>query len=102
MARLSPLVLRVLGHNPGSFSLQGTNMYLVGSGASRLLVDAGQGKKEDLPTLLQAMSDDGAERISDVLITHYHHDHTEGIAGPDTCAEVNRDRACQSTGADLS
>eukprot|EP00966_Prymnesium_polylepis_P248907 5754887-Prymnesium_polylepis.1 len=69
VAALSPLVLRVLGHNPGPFSLQGTNMYLVGRGASRILIDAGEDKKEDLPTLLQAMSDHGAERVSDVIIT---------------------------------
>lgn len=79
VVKLSPMVLRILGHNPGSFSLQGTNMYVVGKGASRILIDAGEGKKEDLPTLLNALRDDGAERLSDVLITHYHHDHTEGI-----------------------
>ena len=79
VAKLSPRVLRVLGHNPGSFSLQGTNMYIVGQGASRILIDAGQGKADDLPALLRAMANDGAERLSDVLITHYHHDHTEGI-----------------------
>ena len=81
VAKLSPLVLRVLGHNPGSFQLQGANMYIVGSGASRLLIDAGQGMKEDLPALLKAMADDGAERISDVVSTHFHHDHTEGLKG---------------------
>lgn len=79
VTRLSSRVIRVLGHNPGSFSLQGTNMYLVGAGASRVLIDAGQSKPEDLPTLLRALRDDGGDRVSDVLITHYHHDHTEGI-----------------------
>ena len=79
VTKLSPLVLRVLGHNPGSFQLQGTNLYLVGNGPSRILIDTGEGKKEDLPLLLQAMEDDGCVELSDVLITHYHHDHTEGI-----------------------
>lgn len=81
VVKLSPLVLRVLGHNPGSFSLQGSNLYVVGSGRSRILVDAGEGMEEDLPTVLKAMAADGADRLSDVLITHYHRDHTEGIKG---------------------
>ena len=54
-------------------------MYLVGTSASRILIDAGEGKADDLPVLLSAMAEDGAERLSDVLITHYHRDHTEGI-----------------------
>ena len=54
-------------------------MYLVGNGRSRILVDAGEGKDEDLPLLLKTMDENGCEGLSDVVITHYHHDHTEGI-----------------------
>jgi len=79
VSRLSRLVVRVLGLNPGPFSLQGTNTYLVGSGRSRLLIDAGEGVAAYVPLLVKAMEDNGVEHISDVLITHYHHDHTEGL-----------------------
>ena len=81
ITQLSPLVVRVLGLNPGEYSLQGTNTYLVGSGPSRILVDAGENARGYLPLLERAMKQHGVSHISDVLITHYHHDHSEGLLG---------------------
>lgn len=79
VARLSPLVVRVLGLNPGEFTLQGTNCYLVGAGPRRFLVEAGQGVAGFVPALRAALADHGADGVSDVIITHYHADHSEGL-----------------------
>jgi len=79
ISRLSRLVVRVLGLNPGPFTLQGTNTYLVGAGRSRLLIDVGEDMPGYVELLHKVMEQNGVERISDVLITHYHRDHSEGL-----------------------
>lgn len=79
LTRCSSLVVRILGLNPGPFTLAGTNTYLVGAGKSRVLVEAGEGMDGYVPLLLKAMKSEGVETISDVLITHYHRDHCEGL-----------------------
>ena len=81
VVKLSPVVVRVLGHAARSYALTGMPdvMYLVGSGKSRLLIDAGEGRKEDLPLLMKAMEEVGCTKISDVLITHYHPTYNDGV-----------------------
>ncbi|KAL8743163.1 MAG: hypothetical protein Q9190_004458 [Brigantiaea leucoxantha] len=78
--RLSPRVLRVLGGNPGKFTLQGTNTYIVGTGHDRLLVDTAQGF-ECWTDAIQELLDAEGISISHVLLTHWHGDHTGGVPG---------------------
>lgn len=73
---LSPLVACVLGQNPGAMTLQGTNTYLVGTGPARILIDTGEGKPGYLKSLVEMMQNLGASRLSDVILSHWHPDHT--------------------------
>lgn len=76
--RLSPRCIRVLGGNPGKFTLQGTNTYLLGTGPSRLLIDTGEGKPSWIEALQQTLENEKA-MIEKVIITHSHPDHIGGI-----------------------
>jgi glyoxylase-like metal-dependent hydrolase (beta-lactamase superfamily II) len=74
----SERVAVALGQNPSAFTGPGTNSYLVGTGARRLLVDPGQGKDEYLPVLLRALELTGCEGIQEIVLTHGHPDHIGG------------------------
>eukprot|EP00300_Choanocystis_sp_HF-7_P031776 c4142_g1_i1.p1 GENE.c4142_g1_i1~~c4142_g1_i1.p1 ORF type:complete len:306 (+),score=49.61 c4142_g1_i1:32-949(+) len=76
--RLSPRVIRILGQNPGPYTLQGTNTYLVGTGTSRILVDTGQGKPEYGRELQAVLEAEKCSKLK-VLLTHHHYDHIGGI-----------------------
>ncbi|KAL4779719.1 beta-lactamase-like protein [Aspergillus varians] len=86
--RLSASVVRILGGNPGKFTLQGTNTYLIGQGRRRILIDTGEGRQSWAAHLKQVLSDEDAT-VHQALVTHWHHDHVGGI--PDLlrlCPEV--------------
>ncbi|KAL8671297.1 MAG: hypothetical protein Q9168_004199 [Polycauliona sp. 1 TL-2023] len=76
---LSDRVVRFLGSNPGSMQLQGTNTYLVGTGSSRILIDTGEGAPQWARNVTGYLEDHDIS-ISHVLLTHWHKDHTGGIA----------------------
>lgn len=78
ITRLSPLTIRILGGNPGKFQLQGTNTYLVGRGAKRILIDTGEGKPAWLASVKEALESESAT-IDTVILTHWHHDHVSGV-----------------------
>lgn len=72
---LAPGVVRIVANNPSPFTFKGTNTYIVG-GEEVALIDPGP----DDPAHLQAILDTiGKRRLSHILITHTHRDHTDGL-----------------------
>lgn len=77
----------MLGQNPGPFTLQGTNTYLVGARNPRILIDTGIGLDAYIPILRSALTDPSYAEltdpalpdVSDVVLTHRHLDHVNGL-----------------------
>lgn len=65
-------VVRVLAPNPGPFTLDGTNTWIVGTAPS-VVIDPGP---DDAGHIL-AVADE-AEPVAAILLTHHHPDHTPG------------------------
>jgi len=63
-------------------SLIGTNTYLIGSHKPYILVDTAEGLESYIPILtsaLQATSNASDPDVSDIIISHWHHDHVGGL-----------------------
>jgi glyoxylase-like metal-dependent hydrolase (beta-lactamase superfamily II) len=75
--RLSPLVSHVLAPNPGPFTFKGTGVYLVGAGDTVAAIDPGPDRAEHLSALKRVI---GARRVSHILVTHSHRDHSPAAA----------------------
>ena len=74
---LSPRVTRLLARNPGPFTFQGTGVHIIGAGASVAVIDPGPDIPAHIAALKQAI---GARRVSHILITHTHRDHSPAAA----------------------
>jgi glyoxylase-like metal-dependent hydrolase (beta-lactamase superfamily II) len=75
--QVSPLIRRVVAENPGPFTFTGTGTYIVGHGEVAV-IDPGP----DLPAHLEAiLAATAGERITHILITHHHSDHSP-LAAP--------------------
>ncbi len=73
---VAPLVRRLLCNNPGPFTFRGTNTWLVGRGEVAVL-DPGPEDAGHMQAILRATE---GERITRVLISHTHRDHSPGAA----------------------
>jgi glyoxylase-like metal-dependent hydrolase (beta-lactamase superfamily II) len=62
-------IIRVLGPNPGPFTLEGTNTWILGSNPS-VIIDPGPDDEDHLRSLIRE-----AGRVEAILLTHHHPDH---------------------------
>jgi len=83
VSKITPRVMRILGCNPGHMTLQGTNTYIVGKGKRRLLIDTGDGEQTEFFLNLKKSINFDKFAITDVILTHWHHDHIGGVG---TCS----------------
>lgn len=77
--RLSRGVIRIMGHNPGPMTLDGTCTYLLGTGTKRILVDTGDGTPAWRESLQEVLASEQCT-VSVCLLTHHHYDHVGGVA----------------------
>lgn len=75
--QVSPLIRRVVANNPGPFTFKGTGTYIVGRGEVAV-IDPGPDDAAHLAAILKAVE---GERVTHILITHHHADHSP-LAGP--------------------
>jgi glyoxylase-like metal-dependent hydrolase (beta-lactamase superfamily II) len=68
----SPLVRRLLAHNPSPFTFTGTGTFVVGQGTVAV-IDPGPADPAHIAALLAALK---GETVSHILITHTHMDHS--------------------------
>ena len=78
VARLTPRVASVLAPNPGPMTLTGTNTWVVGDPTRGPVVVVDPGPDDD--THLTRVLDVARGRVSTVLLTHRHLDHSAGAA----------------------
>ncbi|OAV93676.1 hypothetical protein PTTG_06576 [Puccinia triticina 1-1 BBBD Race 1] len=70
-------ITRILGQNPGPYTLQGTNTYLIAGEQSSVLIDTGEGKDSYLGLLEPVLRSNPP--VSDIILTHRHRDHVGGL-----------------------
>ena len=74
LARVTPLVRRLVAHNPSAFTAWGTGTYVVGRNAVAV-IDPGPNDAGHIDRLLRELGD---ERVEQIVVTHTHIDHSPG------------------------
>jgi glyoxylase-like metal-dependent hydrolase (beta-lactamase superfamily II) len=70
--QVSPLIRRVIARNPGPFTYTGTGTYIVGRGEVAV-IDPGPEDEAHLEAICAAVA---GEKVTHILITHHHLDHS--------------------------
>jgi glyoxylase-like metal-dependent hydrolase (beta-lactamase superfamily II) len=73
---VAPGVRRIVAHNPSPFTFRGTGTYVIGRGEVAV-IDPGPDLTAHVDALLASLS---AERVTHILITHTHRDHSPAAA----------------------
>ena len=76
VVEISPLIRRICAHNPNAFTFHGTGTYIVGHGEVAV-IDPGPLLDEHVEAIKAALKN---ERITHILITHTHNDHSPAAA----------------------
>lgn len=69
---VAPGIVRVTANNPGPFTFHGTNSYVVGTGPLAV-VDPGPNDPDHIAALRAVI---GGRRVTHILVTHTHQDHS--------------------------
>jgi glyoxylase-like metal-dependent hydrolase (beta-lactamase superfamily II) len=75
---IAPGLRRIRCDNPGPFTFRGTNTYLLGRGSEVAVIDPGPENPAHRAAILRAAE---GERITRILVTHTHYDHSQGVPG---------------------
>ena len=70
--QITPLVRRVIAKNPGPFTYTGTGTYIIGS-QDLAVIDPGPIDESHLQAILNATKN---QKITHIIITHTHNDHS--------------------------